>query len=90
MVNYAGAFGQSVSGKYFEWIIISVNQLFSFFKNILLRLSLHLRSNLTPVSNVCKAALISLFRALNGHSELPEMRFKFPFKLIGFAATMAF
>ena len=60
-----------------------------FLKKIVLRLSLHLKRNLTPVSNVCKAALISLFRALNSLSELSEMRFKFPFNLIG-KSTMAF
>ena len=26
----------------------------------------------------------NLFHVSNGHSELPEMRFEFPFKLIGF------
>ena len=46
-------------------------------------------NTLTPVSNVYKAALISLFWALNGLNELPEMRFKFLFSLIG-KLTMAF
>ena len=26
----------------------------------------------------------NLFQVSNGHNELPEMRFEFPFKLIGF------
>ena len=39
-------------------------------------------NTLTPVSNVCKAALISSFWALNGLNELPEIRFKFLFSLI--------
>ena len=46
-------------------------------------------NTLTPVSNVYKAALISLFWALNGLNELPEMRFKFVFSLIG-KLTMSF
>ena len=41
------------------------------------------RRYLTPFSNVCEAAPISLFWALNGLNELPEVRFKFPFNLIG-------
>ena len=45
--------------------------------------SLRHRSNLTPVSNVCKAEPISLFWAPNGLNESPEMRFEFPFNLIG-------
>ena len=51
--------------------------------------SLHRRRNLTLVSNVCKVVLKSLFWALNGLKELPEMSFKFPFNLIG-KSTMAF
>ena len=39
-------------------------------------------NTLTPVSNVCKAALISLFWALKGLNELPEIRLKFLFSLI--------
>ena len=34
--------------------------------------SLHCRYNLTPVSNICEAAPISLFWALSGLNELPE------------------
>ena len=41
------------------------------------------RRHLTPFSNVCEAAPISLFWAPNGLNELLEMRFKFPFNLIG-------
>ena len=52
-------------------------------------LSLLRRRNLTPVSNVFEAAPISLFSARPGLSELPEMRFEFPFDLIG-ELTMAF
>ena len=51
--------------------------------------SLRRRRNLTPVSNVCEAAPISLFSAPNGLNNLPEMRFRFPFNLIG-ESTMAF
>ena len=47
------------------------------------------RGNLTPVSNVCEAGPKSLFWASNGRNKLPEMRFKFPFNLIG-KSTMAF
>ena len=41
------------------------------------------RRNLTPVSNVCEAALISLFSPPNGPNELSEMRFKFSLNVIG-------
>ena len=51
--------------------------------------SLRRRRNQTPVSNVCKVAPISLFWAANGLNNLPEMRFRFPFNLIG-KSTMAF
>ena len=37
------------------------------------------RRNLTWVSNVCEAALRSLFCALNILNELPQGRFEFPF-----------
>ena len=45
--------------------------------------SLRRRRNQTPVSNVCKVAPISLFWAANGLNNLPEMRFRFRFNLIG-------
>ena len=45
--------------------------------------SLRCRRNLTPVSNVCKAAPKSLFWAPNGLNELTEVRLEFPFNLIG-------
>ena len=45
--------------------------------------SLRRRRNLTSVSSVCEAAPISLFWAPNGLNELPEVRFEFPFILIG-------
>ena len=51
--------------------------------------SLRRRRNQTPVSNVFKVAPISLFWAANGLNNLPEMRFRFPFNLIG-KWTMAF
>ena len=51
--------------------------------------SLSRRRNLTPVSNVCKAALKSLFWAPNGLNELTEVCLEFPFNLIG-KSTMAF
>ena len=51
--------------------------------------SLRRRRDLTPVSKVCEAALKYLFSVPNGPNELPEMRFKFPFNLIG-KSTMAF
>ena len=38
---------------------------------------------LNSVSDVCEAAQLSLFWAPNGLNELPEMRFEFPFILIG-------
>ena len=44
---------------------------------------LRLRCNLTAVSDVCEAAPISLFGAANGLNRLPEVRFEFPFNLIG-------
>ena len=47
------------------------------------------RVDLSHVSNVCEAAPMSLFWAPNGLNELPEMRFEFPFKLIG-ELTIAF
>ena len=47
------------------------------------------RRNLTPVSNVCQAALKSMHRAPNGLKELPGVRFEFPFNLTG-KLTMAF
>ena len=51
--------------------------------------SLHCRSNLTPISNICEAVPKSLFRAPNRLNELPQMSFEFPFILIG-KSTMAF
>ena len=51
--------------------------------------SLRRRRNVTSVSNVCEAAPRSLFWAPNGHGELPEVRFEFPFVWIG-KSTMAF
>ena len=51
--------------------------------------SLLRRPYLTSVSNVYKAAPISLFWAPNGLNELLEIRFEFPFRLIG-KLTMAF
>ena len=48
--------------------------------------SLRCRRNLTPVSNVCEAAPISMFWAPNGLNELPEVRVEFPFILIGKSA----
>ena len=53
------------------------------------KLSLCRRRNLTFASNVRKAAEISLFWAPNGLNELPEVKFEFPFILIG-KSTMAF
>ena len=52
------------------------------FKNVSALPSLHCRCNLNPVSNVCKAVVISLFSALNGLNKLLEMHFKFLFNLI--------
>ena len=45
--------------------------------------SLLLRRNLTSVSNVCKAAPVTLLRAPNALNELQEERFDFPFILNG-------
>ena len=45
--------------------------------------SLCRRFNLNVVSNICKAAPISLFWVLNGLNELWEMCSEFPFNLIG-------
>ena len=45
--------------------------------------SLRRRCNLTLISNVCQAAVKSLFWAPNGLNELPKMCFKFLFNLIG-------
>ena len=56
---------------------------------ILVLSGLRRRRNLTPVSNVCQAALKSMHRAANGLKELPEVRFEFPFNLTG-KLTMAF
>ena len=49
--------------------------------NLPMCLRMRHRRHLTPFSNVCKAAPMSLFWA-NGLNELLEMRFKFPFNLI--------
>ena len=51
-------------------------------QRMLSRSLLH-RLNLTLVSNVFKPAPRSLFWAPNGFNELPEVRFEFPFNLIG-------
>ena len=51
--------------------------------------SLRRRRNLISVSNVCETAPISLFWAPKGLNELPEVRYEFPFILIG-KATMRF
>ena len=51
--------------------------------------SLRPRRNLTSFSNVCRAALWFLFWASSGFNEVPEVRFLFPFILIG-QSTMAF
>ena len=45
--------------------------------------SLNRRRNLTPVSNVCKAAARSLFWTPTGFNALPEVCFEFPFNIIG-------
>ena len=45
--------------------------------------SLNRRGNLTPVSNVCKTAVRSLFWTPKGFNELPEVCFEFPFNMIG-------
>ena len=47
------------------------------------------RCYLTPISNVCEAAHVSLFWAPNRLNELPEMRFEMCFNLIG-ELTVAF
>ena len=51
---------------------------------------LRLRRNLAPVSDVCETAPRSLFWASNGLNELPEVRFEFPFNLIGKLAMVFF
>ena len=51
--------------------------------------SLRRRRKLTSVINVCNAAPRSLFWVLNGLNEVPEVRFEFPFIVIG-KSTMAF
>ena len=56
---------------------------------ILVLLSLRRRCNLTPVSNVCEAALKSMHRDPTDSTNLPEVRFQFPFNLIR-KLTMAF
>ena len=50
--------------------------------NLPVWLRMRRRRHLTPFSNVCQVAPISLFWA-NRLNELLEMRFKFPFNLIG-------
>ena len=45
--------------------------------------SLRADDNLTLISTVCEAAQRSLFWTPNGLNELPEVRFEFPFNLIG-------
>ena len=45
--------------------------------------SLLLRRNLTSVSNICKAAPVTLLWAPNALNELQEERFDFPFILNG-------
>ena len=45
------------------------------------------RCNVTSISNVCEAALVSLFWAASGLNELLEMYFQFPFILIGKSTT---
>ena len=50
--------------------------------------TLRRRRNLSLVNNVCETAPISLFWALNGLNELPEVRFEFLLNLIG-KSTMA-
>ena len=51
--------------------------------------SLRRRRKLTSVFNICKAAPRSLFWVLNGLNKVPEVRFEFPFIVIGIS-TMAF
>ena len=55
----------------------------------MLSCSLRRRLNLTLAGHAFEAAPRSLFRAPNRFNELPEMRFEFPFNLIG-KSTMAF
>ena len=45
--------------------------------------SLHADDKNTLISTVCEAAQRSLFWTTNGLNELPEVRFEFPFNLIG-------
>ena len=45
--------------------------------------SLNRRRNLTPVSNICEAAVRSLFWTPTGFNELLEVCFEFPFNMIG-------
>ena len=45
--------------------------------------SLRWRGNQTPVSNVCEVAPRSLFCSPDELNELLEVRFEFPFNLIG-------
>ena len=45
--------------------------------------SLKRRRNLTPVSNVCKAAVRSFFWTPTGFKELPKVCFELPFNMIG-------
>ena len=51
--------------------------------------TLRRRRNVTMVNNVCEATPRSLFWALKGLNEFPEVCFEFPFILIG-KSTMAF
>ena len=46
--------------------------------------------NFNLVSNICEVVLISLFWALNGLNELPEMHFVFPFNLTDKLTIYAF
>ena len=46
-------------------------------------ISLRADDNETLISTVCEAAQRSLFWTPNGLNELPEVRFEFPFNLIG-------
>ena len=57
----------------------------SFFYSTSINLSIgqRRRGNVTLVSNVCEARPIFLFWVLKGLDELLEMRFEFPFNLIG-------
>ena len=45
--------------------------------------SLRADNNLTLISTVCEAAQRTLFWTPNELNELPEVRFEFPFNLIG-------